>query len=251
MTELLTIVQLRKQFGPNLLLDIADFRIDTASAYILTGANGAGKSTLLRILAGLESAAQAEIRWRGQPQPLAPFPRVMREAISYVHQHPVMFAASVEHNLDYGLRVRQGLWRTLCARLRLPGMHPPAGAADRHEPDKRAAQIDAALAWGGLTHLRHRHAPGLSGGEKQRLALARARILQPQLLLLDEPTANLDGAAREQVIALIPDLLASGSSVIIACHDRDLTSLPQVTRIKLRDGKIERRERTAMPVSRV
>jgi tungstate transport system ATP-binding protein len=70
------------------------------------------------------------------------------------------------------------------------------------------------------------------------VALARARVLQPTLLFLDEPTANLDGAAREQVIALIPTLVASGASVVMACHDRDLINLPQVRRIKLRDGKL-------------
>jgi len=63
--------------------------------------------------------------------------------------------------------------------------------------------------------------------------------LQAKLLLLDEPTANLDGAAREQVIALIPALIEAGSSVVMACHDRDLIALPGVQRLKLRDGRLE------------
>jgi tungstate transport system ATP-binding protein len=85
-------------------------------------------------------------------------------------------------------------------------------------------------------------APGkLSGGEKQRVALARAKVLRPKLLLLDEPTANLDGPAREQVIALIPTLLEAGTTVVMACHDRDLIGLPGVRRLKLRDGRIEYR----------
>jgi tungstate transport system ATP-binding protein len=66
-------------------------------------------------------------------------------------------------------------------------------------------------------------------------------VLQPRLLLLDEPTANLDGAAREQVIALIPTLIDQGASVIVACHDRDLINLPGVQRLKLRDGHLEAR----------
>jgi tungstate transport system ATP-binding protein len=69
--------------------------------------------------------------------------------------------------------------------------------------------------------------------------LARAKVLAPKLLLLDEPTANLDGAAREQVIALIPSLINAGSSVVMACHDRDLIGLPRVQRLKLRDGRLE------------
>jgi tungstate transport system ATP-binding protein len=71
------------------------------------------------------------------------------------------------------------------------------------------------------------------------MALARAGVLRPQLLLLDEPTSNLDGAAAEQVIALIADLLRQGSSIVMACHDRDVIALPKVQRLNLRDGKIE------------
>jgi tungstate transport system ATP-binding protein len=95
------------------------------------------------------------------------------------------------------------------------------------------------MAWAGVAHLRDTDPTRLSGGEKQRVALARARVLQPRLLLLDEPTANLDGPAREQVMALIPTLLDAGSSVVMACHDRDLIGLPGVQRLKLREGRLE------------
>lgn len=95
------------------------------------------------------------------------------------------------------------------------------------------------MAWAGVRHLAASNPVTLSGGEKQRVALARARVLQPRLLLLDEPTANLDGEAREQVIALIPTLIHAGSSVVMACHDRDLINLPEVRRLKLREGRLE------------
>lgn len=225
MSTLLHITRLRHRVGDRVLLDIENFLIERASATILTGANGAGKTTLLRILAGLERADTCQLSWCGEQQNLQPWPRRLRKAIIYVHQHPVMFATSVQANLAYGLRLRLPLWQQL--RGHLP------------EPER----IDEALHWAGLEHLRHHPANSLSGGEKQRLALARARILQPPLLLLDEPTANLDGAAREQVIALIPDLRKDGRSVIIACHDRDLTSLPNINRVKLRDGKLQIRAR--------
>jgi tungstate transport system ATP-binding protein len=94
------------------------------------------------------------------------------------------------------------------------------------------------MVWAGVAHLRDANPASLSGGEKQRIALARAKVLAPKLLLLDEPTANLDGAAREQVIALIPALLEAGTTVVIACHDRDLIGLPGVRRLKLRDGDL-------------
>jgi tungstate transport system ATP-binding protein len=217
MNPLLTIGRLRKCYGERVLFDIGDFALDAASAYVLTGVNGAGKSTLLRILAGLEPADPSAACFLGQKLQLAPYPAAMRNAIVYVHQHPIMFSTTVAHNIGYGLLAR--------------GV--PKGQV--------AHQVEQAMAWAGVAHLRHSNPARLSGGETQRVALARAKVLAPRLLLLDEPTANLDGAAREQVIALIPTLIDAGSSVVMACHDRDLIGLPFVSRLKLRDGRIEYR----------
>jgi tungstate transport system ATP-binding protein len=215
MTSLLSIHRLQKRFGQRLLLDIGRISIAPASAYVLTGANGAGKSTLLRILCGLEPAEAAEVSFLDQPARLFPYSKRMRNAIVYVHQHPAMFSTSVVENIGYGLTARG-----------MPKM-------------EIATRVEEAMAWAGVAHLRGSRPGVLSGGEKQRIALARARVLHPKLLLLDEPTANLDGPAREQVMALIPTLIAAGSSVVMACHDRDLIGLPGVQRMKLRDGRLE------------
>ena len=217
MSALLSIARLRKCHGERLLLDIADFQLDAGCAYVLTGVNGVGKSSLLRILCGLEPAEIDGAVFLGESQDFAPFPPAMRSAIAYVHQHPVMFSTSVTANIAYGLKAR-GMAR-----------------------GEIAARVDEAMAWAGIAHLRERHPTVLSGGEKQRVALARARVLRPKILLLDEPTANLDGAAREQVIALIPTLTDAGCSVVMACHDRDLISQPGVRRWKLRDAALELR----------
>ena len=219
MTVLLQIDGLTKSFGNRLLLDIEHLTIAHATAYVLTGSNGSGKSTLLRILSGLEPAQAAHLEFDGRTAMLNPYPRTMRESVVYVHQHPVMFAQSVADNIGYGLRAR--------------GV---AGA----ELVRRVAQ---AMEWAEIGHLRSSRTASLSGGEKQRVALARGRILKPRLLLLDEPTANLDGAAREQVLALIPTLLEEGCSLVMACHDRDLIGSPGVQRLKLRDARIEYRDR--------
>ena len=128
------------------------------------------------------------------------------------------------------------------------------GLVSRGVPKVKVAHlVDEAMEWAGVAHLRDSDPSRLSGGEKQRIALARARVLEPKLLLLDEPTANLDGAAREQVLALIPQLVREGTCVVMACHDRDLIGLPGVERLKLRDGKLERRDadRGAPPISLV
>jgi tungstate transport system ATP-binding protein len=218
MNALLTIERLQKHFHQRQLFDLQNLTIASAQAYVLTGANGAGKSTLMRVLAGLEPAEVTNARFMDQPVSFFPYSRTMRDAIVYVHQHPVMFSTSVADNIGYGLKMRGVPKRVI------------------------AEKVDEAIAWAGIGHLRKSVPAYLSGGEKQRVALARARVLDPKLLLLDEPTANLDGAAREQVIALIPQLVGEGSSVIMACHDRDLIALPGVQRLKLRDGRLELRE---------
>ena len=215
---LLGVRGLRKRHGERLLFDIERIEIATHSAYVLTGINGAGKSTLLRVLGGLERAEIDSLRFDTEDVlRVHPYPRALREAIVFVHQHPILFSTSVAHNIGYGLQMRK-----------LP-------------QDEIARAVEAAMAWAGVTHLQGTDPTKLSGGEKQRVALARARVLQPKLLLLDEPTSNLDGAAREQVIALIPTLVEAGSSVVIACHDRDLIGLPGIHRMKLRDGHLEYR----------
>jgi len=216
-TALLTLHGLRKRHGERTLFEIDTLTIEAGTAYVLTGVNGAGKSTLLRTLAGLERCDACTVDFEGRSMPLHPYPRELRRAIVFVHQHPIMFSTSVAHNIAYGLLAR-GMSRRSVAPM-----------------------VEEAMQWAGVAHLRDTDPARLSGGEKQRVALARARVLQPRLLLLDEPTANLDGPAREQVISLIPTLLEQGSSVVMACHDRDLIGLPGIHRLKLRDGRLEYR----------
>lgn len=223
MSALMTVRGMKKRHGERLLFDIDELGLETSSAYVLTGANGVGKSTLLRVLAGLDTAQVASAAFEGKAVALHPYPAALRRAIVYVHQHPIMFSTSVADNIGYGL-------------------------AARGESKARIAQVvEEAMAWAGVSYLQGTDPARLSGGEKQRVALARARVLQPRLLLLDEPTANLDGAAREQVIALIPTLMEQGTTVVMACHDRDLIGLPGVRRLKLRDGRLEYRTNKGEP----
>lgn len=215
MTELLRLHGLEKRFQDRPLFRIDALVLQQAGAYVLTGSNGAGKSTLLKILAGLEPAHVQQAFFRGQAVRLYPYPREMRRAVVYVHQHPVMFDTSIEANIGYGLAAR--------------GM-PALQIRQR---------VEEAMAWAGLNAVRDLPPATLSGGEKQRVALARAKVLEPQLLLLDEPTANLDTAAREQVMTLLPQLASSGTAVLIACHDRELVQLAHAQRLDLRDGWLQ------------
>jgi tungstate transport system ATP-binding protein len=215
MSAMLTLTGLRKAHGERVLFDIDMLSLEAGRAYVLTGVNGVGKSTLLRVIAGLDRADGGAGTWQGAPMQLSPYPKTLRGRVVYVHQQPVLFSTSVAHNVAYGLLAR-GLSK---AQIR--------------------AQVEEAMRWAGVSHLRDSVPSHLSGGEKQRVALARAKVMQPDLLLLDEPTANLDGAAREQVIGLIPALAGAGRTVVMACHDRDLIGLPGVQRFKLRDGRLE------------
>ncbi|CAG9176253.1 Tungstate uptake system ATP-binding protein TupC [Cupriavidus laharis] len=223
-TPLLTVRGLSRSFGPRRLFDVGELVFPRATAIVLTGKNGAGKTTLLRMVAGLEPAPGATVHWTGHDAaphsaPLDPLPRELRERIAYLHQHPYLFRTSVRENIAYGLRARG-----------LP----------RHEIARR---VDEALAWAGIAHLQDTAPERLSGGEVQRVALARAKILEPELMLLDEPTSSLDGQAREQVIALVRELADEGRTVVMICHDRELINLPGVVRWKLGDGVLDTQHR--------
>ena len=213
--SLLSLHGLRKEFGRRLLFNLPQVSIEAGCAIVLTGMNGAGKSTFLRILGGLESAHCDAVHFLDQAFSLTPYPAQMRQNIVYVHQHPQLFCGTVTSNIAYGLQAR------------------------RVTKDQQKIIVQEALHWAGVEALQDIDPRLLSGGEKQRVALARAMVLKPKLLLLDEPTANLDGAAREQVMAMIPAMIERGQSVIMACHDRDLINLPNVQRWKLRDGQLE------------
>lgn len=182
---------------------------------MLVGANGSGKTTLMRILAGLEPAQGNGFHFCGEAVPFAPhFPERLRRAIVYVHQHPYLFHTSLHHNLGYGLKCR--------------GV--PAG--------ERARRVEQALVWAGLAGRRKTPPERLSAGEKQRAALARAWALRPELLLLDEPTSNLDREGRAQILSLIAQLRDERRTVILACHDQEVISLPGLVRLQLEEGRL-------------
>lgn len=219
-TPLLTVRGLSRSLGARHLFDIGELAFPRATAIVLTGQNGAGKTTLLRMVAGLEPAPGATVHWTdkhadARSAPLDPLPRELRERIAYLHQHPYLFRTSVRENIAYGLHAR-GLTR-----------------------DEIARRVDEALAWAGVSHLMDTAPERLSGGEVQRVALARAKVLEPDLMLLDEPTSSLDGQAREQVIALVRELTEEGRTVVMICHDRELINLPGVVRWKLGDGVLD------------
>jgi len=212
---------LRKTIGAGrILLDIDEFAIAAGRCTMLTGPNGAGKTTLLKILAGLEPPDRAFVDYDGASLPWSAARRRYRREVIYLHQQAYLFDCSVAGNVAYGLH---GL-----------------GLA-RAEVARRVAQ---ALDWAGLAHLAPRNARALSGGEKQRVALTRALVLAPRVLLLDEPFTGLDEEARERAGFLIERLKADRVGVAVTSHE-----LPPLARIvdlhlELRDGRLAPPART-------
>jgi tungstate transport system ATP-binding protein len=158
---------LRQAYAGRQVLQIDQLDIETGKILALVGPSGAGKSTLLRILNFLEPPSAGLVRYGDFDYgPGGEAPLAMRRQVTTVSQRPVLLNRPVQANVQFGLRLR--------------------GLRDSAE------QVQAALQQVGLAHLARQQARTLSGGEAQRVALARAMVLQPAVLLLDEPTANLD-----------------------------------------------------------
>ena len=182
-TTLVRLTDVSVQFGRVRALCRVGLELQRGDFMALIGANGSGKTTLLRLLHGL-------VAFDGTREVLdATATQVM------VFQRPFMLRLSVINNLHVAL------W---LARV------PRAG---------RAARAALALQRVGLTELRDRPARALSGGELQRLALARAWAVQPQILFLDEPTASLDPSAKKEVEALLASFAAEGMTLVMSTHN--------------------------------
>jgi tungstate transport system ATP-binding protein len=169
--------------GGRAIIDGISLDIEAGPSTIILGANGAGKSVLMRLMHGLLQPTAGRVAWH------AAGPRRQQ---AMVFQRPVMLRRSALANVAYALDV-SGLPRT-----------------------ERVAM--EALEEVGLAHVAHRPARILSGGEQQRLALARAWALHPEVLFLDEPTANLDPGATREVETIIKAFDASGTKIVMSTH---------------------------------
>jgi tungstate transport system ATP-binding protein len=188
---LLPLVARGVEFGINgrPIIDDVSFWIGSSGRTVILGPNGAGKSVMLRLCHGLLTPTRGEIRWGNLSV------ADVREQQAMASQQPVLLRRTVTGNLLHVLRVK-GVPRS-----------------------ERQALVDAALEQAGLAGLGGRAARTLSGGQQQRLAIARAFVLRPKVLLLDEPTANLDPAAVRGVEELIGAIGAAGTKILMTTHD--------------------------------
>ena len=189
---------IRKCYGSNVALDIEDLTIVDSRLYTLIGANGAGKSTLLNILAFLSPPTTGEIFYAGK--------RVdwnhgslegHRRKVTLLHQSPYLFEGTVHTNVAFGLKAR--------------------GIPE----EERLPIVEKALDIVGLQGFGGRKSRELSGGETQRVAMARALVLKPEVLLLDEPLANIDRETTGLLETVIASLPAQGTTVVMTTHNPD------------------------------
>jgi len=175
--------------GGRALIAGLDARFERGSRTIVLGPNGAGKSLMLRLCHGLIAPTEGRVRWLGEAAAEA------RRRQAMVFQTPVLLRRSVAANLHHALAVRGLGWR------------------------RRRDRTAEALAAVGLAGAARQPARTLSAGEQQRLALARAWALAPDVVFLDEPTASLDPAATRAIEDIIDALHAGGTKVVMTTHD--------------------------------
>ena len=204
MEELIQIEKLQKVFGEKEVLRNIDLRIFQGEIFAFIGPSGAGKTTLLRILNFFEIPEKGNIKFNGMNPEIIN----IRRRMSLLFQTPAVFNNSVFENVAYGLKVR---------------------GIDKKIIEKK---VGNALNIVGLPGMEKQNARTLSGGEAQRMAFARAIVYDPQVLLLDEPTANLDPANVMKIEDIIKRIRNErGTTIVLATHN-----IPQVRRIADRVG---------------
>ncbi len=169
------------------LVDSIRLTLDARSFTMVMGPNGAGKSLLLRLVHGMLEPSAGTVLWGGQPLSLA-----IRQRQAMVFQRPVLLRRSVAANIDFALGLK------------------------RQQASERRDEI---LEHVGLLDHARQPARLLSGGEQQRLALARALVLEPEVLFLDEPTASLDPASVQMIEQIVSTAHRGGTKIIFISHD--------------------------------
>ncbi len=193
---LYNITKLRKIYGDRVVLDIDKLTLEKGRIYTLTGPNGAGKTTLLKILALLDVPSSGNIQFLGNKifyneKSL----HQARQNVVLLDQNPIMFTGTVRENVGFGLKIRK---------------------MDKEKIEQRVVEM---LDLVGMKKFIDHDANGLSGGETKRIALARALAIHPEVLICDEPSANVDNENQEMILdALARANKQEGTSIIFSTH---------------------------------
>jgi tungstate transport system ATP-binding protein len=209
---------LRKQFGATCVLDVETIDIEQGYIYALLGPNGSGKTTLLNIMGFLDNPSQGSVVFKGTPVVYHERSlQQLRKSVVVVNQNPILFTTTVYGNLEFGLKVR--------------------GIAKQ----ERRKIVHESLDLVGMRHLELAPAHKLSGGETQRIVLARALALSPDVILCDEPTASVDLENQIKISQILRDInREKGITVVFTSHDKRQAAFLPHHRLFLEQGKISR-----------
>jgi len=214
MSLTLSISGIAKEYKGRRVLDDCTFSFDHGNIFALMGPNGCGKSTLLRICALLDHASTGAVTYASGTD-ILPHDVPLRRRFTLVLSKVGLFNTTVFKNAAYGLKLRG-----------LPG---------KVIEQKAAMALDAV----GLTHKKNQHALTLSSGESQRLGLARAMAIEPEILFLDEPTASIDEKNTRIVEDIILGLRKSGrTTIIMSTHDKEQAARLADRVVRIHDGRI-------------
>ena len=198
----------------DLLLEDVSVSVPESTVLVVVGPSGAGKSSFLRLLNRLDEPTEGTVLLDGEDYRNLP-PRALRKCVGLVPQDPALVPGTVFENVARGPLLRD-------------------------EPVDET-HLAALLEHLGLTGYEDRDVEALSGGEKQRVAIARTLLNEPDVLLLDEPTSHLDSAAEERVEALLVDLIRElDLTVVMVTHDEDQARRIGDRVLVLRDGRVDR-----------
>jgi molybdopterin-binding protein len=212
MTSIYKLESVAKNYGAVRALDSVNLDVEEGECLGVIGQSGAGKTTLLKILAGLEEPTAGSVSFRGERLTESKLPE-MRKTATMIFQSPLFLKGDVYTNIAYGLRLR--------------------GASEGLIEEK----VEEGLNRVRLPGYSGRDARKLSGGEQQRVALARALVLDPKVLLLDEPTSNLDPANAKALSSVIEEE-ARGRTVVVSTHDLDLIRSLTTRTVHLERGRV-------------
>ena len=214
----LTNVGLRYDRGPEVLSDV-NFHLKHGSFHFLTGPSGAGKTSLLRLLFMSMHPTRGQLHMFNQDvSHISPAKRAqLRRRVGIVFQ-------------DFRLLDHLTTWQNVALPLRVVDKR-----ANIHDDKEDVTDL---LQWVGLGDRMHAYPSVLSGGEKQRAAIARALIRKPEVLLADEPTGNVDPQMARRLLRLFIELNRLGTSVLIATHDHQLMRQFKAPRLELHEGHV-------------